>query len=323
MKKTDYLVILAPMVTELGLQGNALLVFAMIHGFTKDGSHKFVGSFGYISSWLNISERSVKEIISNLIHDGYITRTQELTDRNRPINVYTTNYDELLARVSAGEVLNPTSIKSRRASKKVNSAQCAPLITTIANGAQNAPLIVHNFPFNGAQCAPNNYKDNNNDTLSDACAQAPAQGKSEEREFYNIFFLRNAADPAAEVRRFLGFYQSRGWQAKDGTQYDTPAKREGLAYGWDFKSGDRLPRCQATDDFYKFLQDLYTSASEAGDIDPNLILDQRTKYETNLAGYFWHCRKEVQRWVNMHLDVAVPIKKKHFGDRTIKYISIN
>jgi hypothetical protein len=36
MKKFDYIVIQAPMISELGLKGNSLLLFAMIHGFSKD-----------------------------------------------------------------------------------------------------------------------------------------------------------------------------------------------------------------------------------------------------------------------------------------------
>ena len=144
------------MVTELGLTGNALLVFAMIHGFTKDGNHQYVGSFEYIAEWLGISPRSTKEIIRNLISDGYINRTQNFTDRRRPINVYTTNYEDLLARVAAGEEIKPTSIKAGRAARRVNSAQCAPLKNEGFNGAQSDNLMVHKFPFNSAQCAPNN-----------------------------------------------------------------------------------------------------------------------------------------------------------------------
>ena len=144
------------MVTELGLTGNALLVFAMIHGFTKDGNHQYVGSFEYIAEWLGISLRSAKLIIKNLINDGYINRTQNLTDRRRPINVYTTNYEDLLARVAAGEVIKPTPIKNVAASGKVNGAKNAPLKNEEVNGAKSSNLMVQNFPFNGAKCAPNN-----------------------------------------------------------------------------------------------------------------------------------------------------------------------
>ena len=118
----------------------------MIHGFTKDGNHQYVGSFEYIAEWLGISLRSAKMIIKNLISDGYINRTQNLTDRRRPINVYTTNYEALLARVAAGEVVKPTSVKAGSASDKVNGAKNAPLKKEGVNGAKGGNLMVQKFP---------------------------------------------------------------------------------------------------------------------------------------------------------------------------------
>ena len=304
MKKNDYLVILAPMLMDLGLQGNSLLVFALIHGFTKDGSHKFVGSFQYIAEWLQVSERSVKEIISNLIHDGYITRTQELNDRRRPINVYTSNYDELLSRVAAGENVKPTSIKSRRSSKKVNSAQCAPLVTTDVDGAHDGSLMVHKVPVNGAQNAHNKYIDNDRDNNNSLSESARAR-EAEEREFYKIFFLRNAADPAAEVRRFKGYYQSQKWASRDGkTIYETLSQRCGLAYAWDFKGGERLPKCTATDDFYKLLDELYHLAQRRGGIAPEKILDTKGGYWRDTFGnFYWKCTEEVGHWAEDNKDI--------------------
>ena len=43
--------------------------------------------------------------------------------------------------------------------------------------------------------------------------------------------------PAAEARRFENYYESFGWESKDGRRYDTPMKRRGLAWMWERKSG--------------------------------------------------------------------------------------
>lgn len=48
MKETDYITILSPMVSKLKLSGNNLIIFALIHGFSKDGEHSFNGSLEYI-----------------------------------------------------------------------------------------------------------------------------------------------------------------------------------------------------------------------------------------------------------------------------------
>ena len=287
------------MVTELGLTGNALLVFAMIHGFTKDGNHQYVGSFEYIAEWLGISPRSTKEIIRNLINDGYINRTQNLTDRRRPINVYTTNYEDLLARVAAGEEIKPTSIKAGRTARKVNSAQCAPLKNEEVNGAQSSSLMVHKFPFNSAQCAPNNNYYINIYINKNYSSYRPESGQEEEKLFKIIFLFRNAADPAAEVGKFISWNETRGWQTRDGAKYDTVAKRAALAeYGWDCKTGQRLQEGDLTDKYYKFLKEIISISLVSGGIDPELLLSTKNRYRVASNGTFvWQCLPEVKQWM--------------------------
>jgi len=285
------------MVTELGLTGNALLVFAMIHGFTKDGNHQYVGSFEYIAEWLGISLRSAKMIIKNLISDGYINRTQNLTDRRRPINVYTTNYEALLARVAAGEVVKPTSVKAGSASDKVNGAKNAPLKKEGVNGAKGGSLMVQKFPFNGANSAPNNnYIDiyiNRNYS-----SYRPESSQEEEKLFKIIFLFRNAAEPAAEVGKFISWNEARGWQTRDGAKYDTVAKRASLAeYGWDCKTGPRLPAGDLTDKYYKFLKEMLRMAMDRGGIDPEQLLSTAIRYRVANSGSFvWLCPPDVKRW---------------------------
>lgn len=307
------------MVTELKLQGNALLIFAMIHGFTKDGEHKFVGSFQYIADWLNISERSVKEVICNLIKDGYLNKTQELNDRRRPINVYTTNYDDLVARAAAGEEVKPSSIVRRGVRKKVNSAENAPLVTTIVNGGESDNLMVQNFPFNGAKNAHNNYSDKyiDNNSLSDS---APARG-AEEREFLKIFFKRNAADPAAEVMRFTGWYQSKGWKDGKGRTYDTTEKRCGLAWPWEIKTGsDRLPAGPDTETFLAFCCDLSDVAAQLGGIHPKQLLDPLSSYKIDPEyGFTWKCRRAVYDWFDANKKHVVHVYRKHYSQTNLHF----
>ncbi len=59
IKDKDFITILAPMVTELGLSGNKLIIYALIHGFSKDGEHDFHGSINYICDWTNLSKNTV------------------------------------------------------------------------------------------------------------------------------------------------------------------------------------------------------------------------------------------------------------------------
>lgn len=77
MKKENYIVVQYWMVTNYNLTGNELLIYALIHGFNQDGETFFNGSIGYISEFLNISKRSVIEILKKLVDKKLIIK-QEL-----------------------------------------------------------------------------------------------------------------------------------------------------------------------------------------------------------------------------------------------------
>ena len=50
------------MISELGLKGNSLLLFAMIHGFSKDGVNRYRASLSDMCEWLCTSKGSIKII---------------------------------------------------------------------------------------------------------------------------------------------------------------------------------------------------------------------------------------------------------------------
>ena len=95
MKRDDYILILAPMVTELKLNGNNLIIFALIYGFCKDGAHKFNGSIDYICRWTNLSRPTVISTLKTLTECGYINK-EEQTLNNIKTCSYTTNYEKLI-----------------------------------------------------------------------------------------------------------------------------------------------------------------------------------------------------------------------------------
>lgn len=96
MKDSDYITIFAPMVSKLNLNGNNLIVFALIHGFTKDGEHKFTGSIDYISKWTNISRQSVILTLKALTEAGFINKKEEVINGVKFCS-YTTNYEDLIS----------------------------------------------------------------------------------------------------------------------------------------------------------------------------------------------------------------------------------
>lgn len=101
IKENDYITILAPMVTRLKLSGNNLLIFALIHGFTKDEERFFNGSISYISQWLNISKNSVVDTLKVLVSANYLTKKEEYKNGVKFCH-YKSNMNDLISKLDSG-----------------------------------------------------------------------------------------------------------------------------------------------------------------------------------------------------------------------------
>ena len=328
MKDRDFLVIQYDMMTKLHLKPGPMRdLFAIIYNYSKDGIHTYRASMDVLAEQLGVSERHAQDLVRILLESGYINREQKVVictkGKNRESKhakyEYTTNYEALLARADAGEDIRPQPMKRRAKMGGESSA-----IVEDKMGGESSPKGVVNATKMGGESSPKwvvKVPPNNKDkegivsiSLSNESAHAR---EAEQREFYKIFFLRNAANPAEEVRRFEGWYQARGWQAKDGTVYDTPAKRAGLAYAWEIKTGNRFQKSETTDNYFRFIGALFALAEEIGGIDPYCFIDTHSGYFEHGKGTIrWKCRPEVQKWVMDNVDKARAIKEKYFGDQT-------
>ena len=87
IKDNNYLTIQGFMITGLHLKGNELLVYALIYGFTQDGSCKFTGSINYIAEWLSSTRQTVINTIKSLEDKGLIEKRQRI-ENNQIENQY-------------------------------------------------------------------------------------------------------------------------------------------------------------------------------------------------------------------------------------------
>ena len=78
VKNSDYIAISGWMISKLHLSGNRLIIFALIHGFSKDEFHKFYGSISYIEEWTNLSRNTVISTLKSLTKDGLIKKTESI-----------------------------------------------------------------------------------------------------------------------------------------------------------------------------------------------------------------------------------------------------
>lgn len=73
-----YTTITGAMITELGLKGNELIVYALINGFCQDGESQFYGSITYLMEFTSLSKQGVLNVIESLIAKGLIEKEQRV-----------------------------------------------------------------------------------------------------------------------------------------------------------------------------------------------------------------------------------------------------
>ena len=67
VKNENFVAIQGWMVTELGLKGNSLLIYAIIYGFSQAEGQVFTGSLQYLADWTNSTKQGVLKNLKKLI----------------------------------------------------------------------------------------------------------------------------------------------------------------------------------------------------------------------------------------------------------------
>lgn len=82
MKQGSYIVVQEWMVSELGLKGNELLIYALIYGFSMDGESEFVGSISYLEKWTGVARNTVKSILKKLVEKELVAKRDFIKENN-------------------------------------------------------------------------------------------------------------------------------------------------------------------------------------------------------------------------------------------------
>ena len=83
IKEENYIVIQGWMRAEMGLSGAALMVYAVIYGFSQTGNCYYSGSIDYLAEWAGVQRRQVMRILKELTESGYIEKTEAGYNRFR------------------------------------------------------------------------------------------------------------------------------------------------------------------------------------------------------------------------------------------------
>ena len=293
------------MIADLGLKGNELLVFALIHGYTKDGKSKCRVSLSYIAKWLCTNKSMVIKVINNLELGGYINRHEYLEGQVRCVE-YSTNYEDLLEKVASGENIGLLKPKKSKGVKMTPATERA-----LDGGCQNNTGVkmttkgCQNDNERGVKMVPNNNMIINYNNFY--CA-SPAQQEEEKKNFYQLFFWKNAADPAVEVEKFIAYNDSLQWRNEKGRVYETPEQRLGLAGIWEFKADGHW----ANPEYLKAVKAICEESSSDSGVEVLINHKITLVWNGQKQKWQWRVTAEARRWIETHAELV----RKHLTPMT-------
>lgn len=147
VQSNNYIQIQGWMIKDLGLKGNSLMAYAIIHGFSQVEGQYFTGSIQYIADWTNSTKRGIIKVLNKLVEDNYIIKFTEIK------NGLTYNYYGI----------NRETIASKK--QLLSHEQSSWGVNKVHGGSeQSSPGGVNKVHRGGEQSSPNNidYNINNN-----------------------------------------------------------------------------------------------------------------------------------------------------------------
>lgn len=292
MKDTDYICMLAPMKSKLKLKGNSLILFALIHGYSKDGKTTCRASLTNMAEWIDTDKSAVSKILSRLAKDGFINKLEYYNGGVKCFE-YTSNYETLLAKYNQE---NESALEGCR----------------FDNGCQNDNKGLSKRQQRVVKTTTNNIDIIYYNIFSSRTREEQEQ---EKKSFYSKFFFRNAADPAAEVERFVAFNDAHGWANAEGKPYDTTDKRLGLAGFWEFKTEGQWARPE----YLKAVKGIYEDAIKENIEGVEVLIDQKVnlKWNGKNQSWVWEITAEAHQWIQQNLELVKKHIKPVLGQKTL------
>lgn len=189
MRKDGYVVVQPWMVTDYNLNGNKLLIYALIWGFSQDEQSCFYGSVSYIVEYFKLSKRAVLNLLAELEKDGLIRKWTEPVN-GRPTNRYA--------------ALRPAGcVSASDGCKKCTGEENAPVNNVHSDGCKKCTST-------GAECAPK--KENNNKSKNKGPSATHFSPPTVEQ--VRAYFRERGVQPAdaqTEADKFVDRYEANGW----------------------------------------------------------------------------------------------------------------
>lgn len=197
-KKSQYIVVQRWMVENLKLKPAKAMALAVIYGFSQDGESWYRGGSSYIAEWLGVTQRSVKDFLTELTNLGIIEMRKEM-DGGVERNIYRT--------VPGVETLVPGE---KKPVKNFTSEKISPVKKT-------APDPGNFFLETGENFSRKKYIEKTKGNISPSCARG-AHGGNDTPE--SVFEGYAAGDEKLleALKRFDRYRQSRRGRTWDAQQ---------------------------------------------------------------------------------------------------------
>lgn len=189
MRKDGYVVVQPWMVTDYNLNGNKLLIYALIWGFSQDDQSCFYGSVSYIVDYFKLSKRAVLNLLGELEKDGLIRKWSE-TVNGRPTNRYA--------------ALRPAAcVSASDGCKKCTGEENAPVQNVHSDGCKKCTST-------GAECAPKKENNNKSENKGPSATRFSPPTVEQVRAYFRERGV-SPADAQTEADKFVDRYEANGW----------------------------------------------------------------------------------------------------------------
>ena len=136
------------MLSELGLKGNALTVYAIVYGFSQDGASEYTGSSQYLCEWTGCTKKTVLNALAELTEKGYLRKRAIMQNGVRLCSYVAVRRPQ--KKEEPGVKITPG------AEKKLHQG-----------GVKITPGRCKNYTGGGVEITPNNILDNYKDNIED------------------------------------------------------------------------------------------------------------------------------------------------------------
>lgn len=157
----------------LGLQGNDLLVYATINGFSQNGQGCYWGNLDYLAQVCGISRRTAAYCLKRLCEGGFIVKDESIIR-----GVRYTSY-----------AIKPDAL----------------------GGSANLAPVVQNFPEGSANLAPNNISNNIVGDIN-ISSLSYKKGGFVKPSFFEVQQYIAQRGSAVDAEAFYAYYESNGWK---------------------------------------------------------------------------------------------------------------